>query len=367
VFGQATYEVTDDTRLTAGLRYTWESKRVDGLSYRYVAIAGAPGTGVPIYNAYYGTDGLVFGTTPLNSMHLKTSWAKPTWRLALDHDFTPGVMAYVSYSRGFKSGSYTAGDIRPTQTPVNPEVLDAYEIGLKSEWWDHRVRLNLATFYYDYKDIQVSFIGPTVVQLQNAGAARLYGVDLDFAVAATRALTIRGGLSSNDSKYTEFPNAQTFLPNVKGVVCPAAAQAVTLAQARVIASGVPTGGNCAYKVDAAGADLIYAPNLTANVAADYNWELSGGGKVVLSGALYHNSGYDTSAGGIFSHVKAYEELTASLTWYSSNGRYYVRASGANLTDDIHPITNFAFASNFQEISSRPRSYLLTLGMKMGGR
>ena len=79
---------------------------------------------------------------------------KATWRLALDHQFTPDVLGYVSDNRGFKSGAFNTSVY--TQPAVKPEVLDAYEIGLKSEYFDHRFRANLAAYYYQYKDLQVT-------------------------------------------------------------------------------------------------------------------------------------------------------------------------------------------------------------------
>jgi len=79
---------------------------------------------------------------------------KPTWRVALDHRFTDDIVGYVSYNRGFKSGGYNTHSA--DNPPYNPETLDAYEIGAKTEWLAHRLRANAAAFYYGYTKVQVA-------------------------------------------------------------------------------------------------------------------------------------------------------------------------------------------------------------------
>src|SRR3546814_12467390 len=99
---------------------------------------------------------------PANAFSDSFSKDKLTWRLALDQKFSAGVMGYVSYNRGYKSGGFNLLDVgalnRPTghvSPSYNPEIVDAYEVGLKSDLFDRRLRLNVAAFYYDYKAIQL--------------------------------------------------------------------------------------------------------------------------------------------------------------------------------------------------------------------
>src|SRR3546814_12113205 len=87
---------------------------------------------------------------------------KLTWRLAFDQKFSAGVVGYVSYRRGYKIGGFNLLDVgalnRPTghvSPSYNPEIVDAYEVGLKSDLFDRRLRLIVAALYYDYKDIQL--------------------------------------------------------------------------------------------------------------------------------------------------------------------------------------------------------------------
>src|SRR3546814_16058004 len=93
----------------------------------------------------------VVTTTPVPDQ--KTSFKKPTWRGALEHDFADDVLGYLSYNRGFKSGVYNILSL--TGAPVRPEIVDAYEAGLKTTFLDRKVRLNVAAFGYGFQDIQL--------------------------------------------------------------------------------------------------------------------------------------------------------------------------------------------------------------------
>src|SRR3546814_6924104 len=123
-FGQATVPLWTGANITGGLRYTIERRGVKGftqLTFLPVAGGGSLQTG-------------------LTDAH--TTFKKLTWRIALDQQLAPGILAYASYNRGFKSGLYNS--IPPRADVIQPEVLDAYEAGLKTDLLDSRVRLNVA-------------------------------------------------------------------------------------------------------------------------------------------------------------------------------------------------------------------------------
>ncbi len=124
-----------------------------------------------------GIPNVVTGLTDAQS-----TFSKITWRFALDHRFNENVMTYISANRGFKSGVYnTIPPGGPTAKPVDPEVLDAYEIGAKTDWLDHKVRVNVAAFYYDYRDLQVTVFNTTSAVIENGARANVYGLDADIA------------------------------------------------------------------------------------------------------------------------------------------------------------------------------------------
>ena len=125
--------------------------------------------------------GLVPGTAT-NSPQ-SASWSKPSGRLSLDHEFLPDLMGYISYNRGFKSGTFNAV-VTPGSTigpPVQPETLDDYSFGEKAEFFDHRLRVNSEAFWYAYKNIQVTRIVAGGTALSNAARATIKGLDVDAA------------------------------------------------------------------------------------------------------------------------------------------------------------------------------------------
>ena len=367
-FAQGTYAFNDTTRLTAGLRFTRDLKSMRGRSYRLTAAPGNAANSVPLNGDtfYLANDGLIFIDNTTATAAVKTTWKKPTWRLALDHDFTDDIMGYASYSRGFKSGSYAPLPVSNAQPVVNPEQIDAYEVGLKTEWFDRRVRVNVSAYYYDYKDIQVALVTSAGVSVvQNAAAARIYGFDFDGEVILAPGLTAHGGFNLINSKYKDYQNSQLLLPKIVAGACPAL-RTVSVAEARAIAGGTPVGGNCNYILNASGLDVLSAPRNTFSLGLDYDIPLGNDSRLLLTGNAYHNSGYDVSPGGFFTHIPAYETISASATWFAPDDRYFVRVWGDNLTNDIHPVGRLPLAFVFQEVDSKPRTYGVTIGFKFGG-
>jgi iron complex outermembrane receptor protein len=364
-FAEGKYEVTDALGITAGLRYSKEKKGVQGTLYRYAALPAAGNVNTPLYNTVLGPEPLVFGITPLNSIDKSDSFAKVTWRLAVDYKVNDDVMVYASYNRGFKSGTFNPSSITPTQVAVRPELIDAYEIGLKSELFDRRVRFNASAFYYDYSNIQVGLISSLgVTTVQNAAAATVKGLDLELTVQATEGLQIRSAVNLLDSKYKSYGNAQIFLPRT-ATACSAAAP-LTPAQAAALAAQPKIPGSMSCALDASGLDLIFAPKFTANFAADYSIPI-GESRILLNGSFYYNGGYDITPGGYFAHVNSYESLSLSATYFAPEDRYFVRLWTDNLTNDRHPIYISPQALGFQEVAAKPTTYGVTVGFKLGDK
>ncbi|MDF7774762.1 TonB-dependent receptor [Sphingomonas sp. AOB5] len=366
-FAEANYQLTDKLRFTAGLRYTSEERSIEGYRYNPTAVSSTGNTNIPIYNGVLGAEPLVFGrnVAAASITDRSKTFQRVTWRAALDYKVTDDVMLYASYNRGFKSGSYTATSLGATVNPVNPEVLDAYEIGFKSEFADRTIRFNAAAFYYDYSNIQVGLItGAGVTTVENAAAARIMGIDAELTWQPSPVFQVRTAINVLDSEYKNYGRAQIFLPKTSAAACTAPPPAITQAQAEAIVAAPKFAGACSYALDASGLPLIFSPDFTANIGADYTIP-AGDSRLVLSGSLYYNSGFDITPGGYFSHVNGYSTLSASATWHGPNDRYFLRIWGDNLTDSKHAIYISPQAAAFQEVTARPISYGVTLGFKFG--
>jgi iron complex outermembrane receptor protein len=364
-FGQASYKITDDARLTLGLRYNEEKKRIDGEIFRYTAVPYTGDIGEALYNTELGPELLSFGRNTLATANLAKSYTKLTWRAAFDYQFSDDLMAFVSYNRGFKSGTFNPTSVSPTAEPLNPEILDAFEVGLKSELFDRRVRFNAAAFYYDYKNIQVGLItGSGISTVQNAAGAKVKGLEFDMQASATENLNLRLAVNFLDSKYN-YPNAQVFIPKVSADPCPTPPPSINMDQARAIAAMTPVGGNCSYSLDATGQRIVFAPKVTGNAGFDYNIPMANGSRVVLSGSAYYTSSYDVVPGGIFGRVGSYWMLSAAATYYSEDDRYFVRLWGDNLANEKYSRYISNQALGVQEVSARPISYGVSVGFRFG--
>lgn len=298
-FGQVTWKFREDTRLTVGARYTSDKRSFSGLA---TPLPGFPNS-VP---ALTPATGVAFTSVPPNLPDSK-SWSKPTFRVSLDHNFSNTVMGYVSWNRGFKSGAYNISSFG--NPPVAPEVLDAYEAGFKSEFFDRRIRLNGSGFYYDYSNIQLRSVNvaqPGLILLLNAAKGQLYGVDGDFEAAVTHNLTLSGGFEYLHARYTSFPHGPitTRLPSGQNFVNP--------------------DGNLSGNI------MTRAPEYTASVQAEYRVPTASG-EYAANIAYNYNSGFYFDPDNRF-RQNAYSLLNASLKWTAPSDKWDVRLWAENLTD-----------------------------------
>jgi iron complex outermembrane receptor protein len=190
LFGQATYQVSDRVSVTGGLRYTDEAKDLANTGGVYLLGAF---TRVSFYD--YVDRATYDAWTPKVSLQARA---------------TPDAFFYVSATRGFKSGGFDFGS--PTAADAtkgyNPEYLWAYEIGVKSDWLEHRLRVNLDAFFYDYSDMQVEvFVPPANAITENAATSHIKGVDLEVAARPIAPLDLHATVAYLHARYQSFPQA----------------------------------------------------------------------------------------------------------------------------------------------------------------
>lgn len=306
VFGQATADLIYSTKLTLGVRYTDETiKAFSHTANESGAIIGGP------YDQEIRSDPL-------------------TWRVALDHQFTSDFMGYVSYNKGFKSGGYNLSS--PGSAPFFPEHVDAYEVGMKSEFLDHRVRLNLSGFYYNYKDIQVAVVLGGNQLFENAAASRNVGLDGSLDFAATDHLSFSGGVGLLNAKYLDYPNARGYTP---------AGKAFPIANAE-------------------GADLPFAPPYTGFVSGNYHDQITPIGKFGATMNLsYSDRSFATPDMGLERPTNF--QLEATLSWRPLNDdSWTVRLWGKNLTNALSYGFASESASGWYVAYNPPRQYGATI-------
>ncbi len=189
VFGQGTWAFTDDVNLTVGARYTYEKKEAD--------IRGA---------GFDPTGGFLAAPYDINA---SKSWNAFTPKVTVDWRPSDEVMLYFSVADGFKSGGFngTAPDGIAASTPFDQEEARQFELGLKSELFDRRLRANLTAFHIDYDDLQVfQLVDGARLIVDNAADARSRGIELEMLAQLSSALTLSGHYAYLDTEYKDFIN-----------------------------------------------------------------------------------------------------------------------------------------------------------------
>jgi len=220
-------------------------------------------------------------------------------------------------------------------TSYDPEILDAYEIGMKSMWLDQRLRLNVSAFYYDYQDLQVFTLiaaGPTFIQVtDNAAKAEVKGVELELLTRPVAGLELRLGAAWLDASYKDYTDA-------------------------------PQG-------DLSGKTLVAAPEYSGNVSASYEFDLSEGALRAFLGASYTGEVFYTSDNIDRLKEDAVWTLNGNINYVFPNEQFELGVWGRNLTDERYIAQAFD-ASGLgydQLVPSQPRTYGVNLTYTFGGK
>jgi len=232
------------------------------------------------------------------------SFGKWTYRIALRYNFANDANIYASYGTGFKSGVFNGFGFSGIGT--DPEEIKAWEVGVKAEPL-HWLRTNLAAYYYDYTDLQVTARAPGGVgfQVQNAASAEIYGTELEVTAAPTDDLQIRTAAAYTHADYSAFPDSPLFVP-------------------------LPGGGNLQTSTDASGNQLARAPRFTVNFGFNWDRDLAGG-RFGVSANLFHSSKvYHDFANTVAQ--KSYELLSGEIGWTTPDDNMRFFLWGTNLTN-----------------------------------
>jgi iron complex outermembrane receptor protein len=321
-YAQGTYEIAADTHLTAGVRYTYEKKELDGNTAFLIDGVNAGNTNIPAPGS---------GIAPTDE------FKKFTYRVALDHKFTPDVLGYVSYNTGFKSGGYNLAV--PSNAPYAPETIGAAEVGLKTEFLNHRLRINGAAYHYNYDNIQVGRYVDSNEAIYNGASAKIYGADFDVEAVLPGGFSVFGGFAYTHATFSDFPNADYFGPVGGCVPAP--------------------GGTCSGSAN--GKRLPFSPDSTVNVGANYKVPLAGGN--MEWSAVYYRTAKFYAAPDNIGYQSSYDLINASVAWVDQSGRFSVKLWGKNLGNTVYAVSLLEAGQGLVEALGAPRTYGVTVGTK----
>ena len=276
-FTEGTFEVTDSLSAIAGVRVNHDSLTAEG--------------------SYFGA--------PL-ATYADKGWTSTTPRASVIYKIDPAVNAYFTYSQGFKAG-VVSGQANAAP-PANPEKISAYEVGLKAA--QRNYSLNLAAFYYDYRDLQVEVfdIKSLATIPLNAAKAEIYGIDFDGAIKHSDAFqTHLVTTYLPKAEYTSFPAAIAFIPPLG-----------------------PHGLVTDTEYDATGSRMLVTPLWTGTVSETYTRSLAGG-LFQASASLYYSSGYRWEyTGTVLTHQ--YNLLNGQASFSPGESRFRYTLYGKNLAN-----------------------------------
>tara|TARA_R100001129_G_scaffold164756_1_gene131072 strand:+ start:1424 stop:3631 length:2208 start_codon:yes stop_codon:yes gene_type:complete len=331
-FGQATYHVDDQWSFTLGGRYTRDEKEADVYRYTYAGVKF-------LDRNDYAADPIAVNS----DFTTKADWSKFSPHASVSYQANPDLMFYASYSNGFKSGGVDMRadvSINPSaRDPYDPETVDTYEIGVKSEFMDGRLRANLSTFYSDYQDMQVTVqtAVPTGVssQVLNAADSTVKGVELESTFAATDSLNFTGSIGYINA---EFDEVAVFNPTTQQV------------------EDVSNRWSFAN-----------TPELTANLGFNQEFNL-GNGALVWSGAVAYRDETQIFEEPSPLDEDSYSLVNTSLVWYSNASNWTVGLHAKNVFDEEYRLSGYNFGSTFGEnivtgYYGDPRTVSLSVGYR----
>ena len=319
VFGQATYRFTDQLSLTGGLRYTW-----DDLQFTHTrAPAVNRATGLPATGP--GTNGnpagglIANGGNGTNTSAGSTTNGNLSGRAVIQYEPSEDIMLYASYTRGYKGPAFNVffNHTAPNNArPIDEELSDSYEIGVKSQFLDNRVQLNVAAFSVEYDGFQANnFVlinGATVSNLTNAGTVKSEGFEADLVVNPISGLNLRASGAYADARVKEFnPNPLTNAPSAIN-----------------------------------GTQLPLAPKFVYTLGGDYTADL-GDAAVLYLNTDYRHTSTQFSDLGEAGRIDPYGIWNASVGFSDPDDKYRVTFHARNITDESYVLLNVENGRRFQ--------------------
>ena len=301
-YGQMNWDMTLDTILTLGLRYTYDEK--DASDNYFVQWVGDP-------------------DDPTVYRDIKDDWNKVTWRVGVDHFFNDDHFVYGFAATGYRSGGFNL--MTPTGADqvgaVDPEDLLSFEIGYKGTFWDQRLNLTTAVYLYDYEDLQVlrSDIveGVPLTVYENAEEAEAWGVEMELVALLTEGLTFSMAASYNDTEYKDFSSVDN--------------EACSLGPLR---EGNSQDLLCTEAQDLAGNSFPLTPETSFSANLIYDWEMLSLNWMATTSYLYTDEQYTS----LFNNddydlLDSYDRWDARLSAGSTDLTWEVTAYVKNINDD----------------------------------
>lgn len=294
-FIDATYALTDDLFLTAGVRYSHDQVR----------------------DAYF----INYLNPPLGRFDLPTERTdRVTPRVVLRYKPTEVSSVYVSFTQGYKAPIINVGGGQLEGIDVEAEEIDSYEVGYKYE--DGGLSLGVSAYYYDYKNLQVSSYRGTSALINNAASSRVYGVEGEVRYRIG-ALELNAGGAWTDAKFRSYEEAPGYFQCLDPATC-----------------GAEFGQFLIVPVDAGGFRMQRAPEFTGNMGVRYTIDGVAEGALALSANVYHSSKFFFDPANQFPQ-DAHTLVSLRAEWTAPSDKFTLAVYGDNVTGTRYRTQAFA--------------------------
>ncbi len=317
IYGQNTWRIKDSFSVTAGLRYSYEEKEV---AFAGDIDDGIAPVGVFIQENFY--------------VEAKDDWSNVSAKIAADWQFSEDAMLYASIGNGFKSGGFIGSPSTPQRAlnSFDEEEAINYEVGLKSTWFDQSLRLNVAAFYTDYSNLQVTRFTQLADNpgnqfgefiTENAAEADISGLEVEFTWLPIAALEFGGSVAFLQTEYSDFtPEVANLAPGGGTLPC---------ADGTLGVSSDPADG-CIPNFS--GNELRQAPEFTAHVYGRYGFDLGDNGTLYAKVSYrYQDKSYYDPDNNDITTIPSYDLWDAHVAWHSVSEKWNITAWVKNLADE----------------------------------
>lgn len=327
-FAQAIYSINEDWNATFGVRYTEEHKEfyrnfympVAGLGFDPSAALGvSEGRALTAENPWTGISPDSFDTDNLSM------------KFVLDYHINNDVMAYVQFAEGFKAGEFAPrADTLQGAEPSDDETSQSFEVGMKSTWFDERLRLNVAAFWSEFDNLQTSIFVPNgsggdESVLVNAGKSESKGLEVELKALIADNFVVNTSIGLLDAVNKEF------CVDLDGA-SPAPLSGTSVSSCGNV-TPIGDGSTELIDMDYSYLDNYRSPDVQAHI--DFEWTIPFAGSELLwrTSATYTDSYTNNTQNHPDLYTKSHTMWDASLTWLNADETIKVMAWGKNLTEE----------------------------------
>ncbi|HEX5162250.1 MAG TPA: TonB-dependent receptor, partial [Steroidobacteraceae bacterium] len=337
-FTEWTFKITDAFSVSAGVRYTDETKGLQATMFNVAPATAAEPPAPTALCPFAGPPPTQTGCLFITTDRFERDFSATTKSASAQYRFNEHVMTYLSWSDGFKSGGFNQryNAAPPGNAPISfdPETAETWEIGFKLDPTDN-LRLNIALFSSDYDDIQMTYRLGVVPLLFNAGVASIDGGEVELDWAPTEDFRLDMSLGYLDAGFDSITPPPPFGP-------------VTPTATATLDSSLP-----------------FTPEWQGHLGASYGFHVGGSWTLTPRVDVSYTASQFFDAGNSIEIAQTDDVtlLNASLTLASDDDKWRFMLSGVNLTDELYPVagtSSLTTASGYAEIIyARPLSWSLT--------